>query len=284
MCPNRLVVIMLSVEETVLAGGVANQGSVVRVGATVRRPRGPHADSVAALFRHLEHVGFEGAPRSLGTDDRDREVLSWIPGDVPLPPFPDWAMSDTALVSVARLLRTYHDAVGGFVASHSSLGWSTELADPIGGWVLCHNDICPENVIFRDGRAVALLDFDYAAPGRRLWDVVATAAMWAPLVAPDWRRTHPSGLDAVSRTALFADAYGLDETGRHTFFEVITQRQEVGRSFVTRRVQAGETSFIDMVKEFGGQDKWSATDDWLAEQQSRLTTVLTEGHRGAEGT
>jgi hypothetical protein len=228
--PVGRLVIMQSVEETVLAGGVANQGSVVRVGDTVRRPRGRHSDAVAELLHYLDQVGFEGVPRSLGTDDRDREVLSWIPGDIPLPPFPGWAMSDEALISVARLLRGYHDAVDGFVASQPALMWSTELADPTGGWVLCHNDICPENVVFRDGRAVALLDFDYAAPGRRVWDVVATAAMWAPLVAADWRKTHPPGLDGVSRTALFADSYGLDKTNRRAFFEVLTQHGTWGRA------------------------------------------------------
>jgi Phosphotransferase enzyme family len=91
-------------------------------------------------------------------------------------------MSDDALISVARLLRGYHDAVDEFGTSHPGLTWSTELADPAGGSVLCHNDLCPENVVFRDGRAVALLDFDYAGPGSRVWDVVATAAMWAPPV------------------------------------------------------------------------------------------------------
>lgn len=272
------------VEESVLAGGVANQGSVVRVGDTVRRPRGRHSDAVAELLRHLERVGFEAAPRCVGTDERGRDVLSWIPGEVPLPPFPDWSMSDEALMSVARLLRRYHDAVDGFVASYSGLSWSAELADPAGGWVLCHNDICPENVVFRDGRAVALLDFDYAGPGRRVWDVVATAAMWAPLVAPDWRKTHPPGLDGVHRSALFADAYGLDKTDRRSFFEVLTQRREVGRSFVTRHVQAGETSFIDMVDAFGGAEKWAATDRWLDEEQLHLTTVLVDGHRSAEAT
>lgn len=255
---------------------------MVRVGDTVRRPRGRHSDAVVELLRHLEQVGFEGVPRSLGTDDRDREVLSWITGDVPLPPFPDWAMSDEALISVARLLRGYDDAVDRFVGSHAGLMWSTELADPSGGQVLCHNDICPENVVFRDGRAVAVLDFDYVGPGRRVWDVVATAAMWAPLAAPDWRKTHPPELDSVSRTALFADAYGLDEPGRRAFFEVLTQRQEVGQSFVTRHLQAGETSFIDMVDEFGGPERWAATDRWLDEEQSRLTNVLIDGRRTAE--
>jgi len=38
-----------------------------------------------------------------------------------------------------------------------------QLADPEGGTTLCHNDVCPDNVVFRDGHAAALIDFDLAA-------------------------------------------------------------------------------------------------------------------------
>ena len=58
--------------EIPLAGGDVNP--VVRVGDTVRRPRGPEA--VRALLEWYERVGFDGAPRFLGFDDRGREVLS----------------------------------------------------------------------------------------------------------------------------------------------------------------------------------------------------------------
>jgi hypothetical protein len=37
---------------------------------------------VRALLRHFEAVGFHGAPRLLGIDDRGRDVLSYLDGDV----------------------------------------------------------------------------------------------------------------------------------------------------------------------------------------------------------
>jgi thiamine kinase-like enzyme len=43
--------------------------------------------------------------------------------------------------------------------------WSSEMADPLGGELFCHNDVCLENVVFRDEVAVGLLDFDFAARG-----------------------------------------------------------------------------------------------------------------------
>ena len=49
---------------------------VVRVGRTVRRPVRPHTPAVHALLRHLEAVGFDGAPRVLGVDARNRDAVT----------------------------------------------------------------------------------------------------------------------------------------------------------------------------------------------------------------
>src|SRR3954451_8300444 len=53
---------------------------VVRVGDTVRRTMYPWSASVHLLLQHLESVGFGGAPRFLGIDDKGREVLSYVEG------------------------------------------------------------------------------------------------------------------------------------------------------------------------------------------------------------
>jgi hypothetical protein len=103
--------------EVLLLGGIANAGNVVRVGDTVRRPQRSWSAATHTLLRHLEAVGFEGAPRFLGADSQGREVLSYIPGTAVVEPYPDWALSDEALVSVADLLRAYHDAASTFDAS-----------------------------------------------------------------------------------------------------------------------------------------------------------------------
>src|SRR5256884_8900785 len=66
-------------QEIPLLGG--NTSTVVRVGDTVRRNVGPWTPAVHALLRHLEYVGFTGAPRALGLDERNREVLSYLDGE-----------------------------------------------------------------------------------------------------------------------------------------------------------------------------------------------------------
>src|SRR3954468_10246938 len=103
-------------DETLLRGGYTNAGQVARVGDTVRRPWRPTSPATRALLEHLERAGFAGAPRFLGIDDNGREVLSFIAGDAALEPYEAWALTDDTLVSVAELLRRYHDAVASFDA------------------------------------------------------------------------------------------------------------------------------------------------------------------------
>jgi len=165
--------------EVPLHGGLANAGQVVRVGDTVRRPRRSWSPATHALLLHLEAVGFDGAPRFLGVDDQDREVLSYVSGTAITPPFPPWALTDGALESVADLLRDYHRAVSSF--DPTSHEWPESPPAPFTGELVSHNDVNLDNVVFRDGRAVALIDFDLASPGCRVWDVACAARLWTPL-------------------------------------------------------------------------------------------------------
>ena len=87
---------------------------VERSGDAVRRPVGPWTPAVHALLRHLEVVGFDGAPRVLGIDAEGYEVLSYVAGETTSTPLPAWARTETALCSVAELVRRYHDAARSF--------------------------------------------------------------------------------------------------------------------------------------------------------------------------
>jgi hypothetical protein len=198
-------------DEVMLDGGTTNAGRVFRVGDTVRRPQRPTGDATRALLDHLEQVGFDGAPRYLGVDGRDREVLTYIRGEPALPPYPDWAFSDETLVSVAQLLRRYHDAAASF--DPSGYTWPHPLPARFRRGLVTHNDPNLDNVIFENGRAVALIDFDLANPGCAGWDLACAARLWVPLRDPF---DAPPGVAerALARLALFADAYGATREQR----------------------------------------------------------------------
>lgn len=197
--------------EVPLFGGTANRGLVFRVGDTVRRPSRSTGPAVHALLRHLETVGFDGAPRHLGTDERGREVLSYVEGTAVTPPYPAWALTDDALVSVAELLRAYHHAAASFDPAGQC--WSAPPPPGFAGGLVSHNDPNLDNIVFRGGRAVALIDFDLASPGSVVWDVAAAARLWVPLRPDRYIRDVRRGR-VTERLRLFVDAYGLSRADR----------------------------------------------------------------------
>lgn len=254
--------------DEILQGGVANSGGVVRRGDVVLRPSNPYSGAIHTFLQDLRSTGFAGAslPVELQADGRER--LVFIEGDVPLPPFPDWAQTDGALASTARLMRRFHDA-----STLVPIGpgpWSDELADPAGGPMICHNDVCLENVVFQDGLAIGLLDFDFAAPGRPIFDFAAFARMCVPIDDDvSAARLGFGEVDRPGRLRLVADTYGLDAAGRRELIQHLDRPMRGGGAFVQRRVDAGDRNFIRMLEEMGGMERYDRRLRWW------------EGSRGA---
>src|ERR1700733_7311044 len=137
-------------EEQPLPGG--NAGGAVLAGGTVRRPTGPWTPSVHALLRHLQARGFAGAPRVLGMDGQNREVLTYLPGET----------------------------------AGSSRPWPSRWRTSLRPWqpwdIIGHNDATPYNAVWRPlasgpdisargdagpgERLVGFVDWDFAAPCR----------------------------------------------------------------------------------------------------------------------
>ena len=243
----------------------------MRVGEHVLRPAPGNVEAIHALLRYARANGFEGVPEPVGVDPDGRERLVYVDGDVPLPPYPAWAQADEVLASVASLLRRYHEAVAGFPTTGA---WSDEMADPGGGPVVCHNDVCLENVVFRDGQAVALLDFEFASPGSPLYDLAAMARMCVP-VDPDSSVFGWPPNDPAIRLRVVVDAYGCSPAERGAFFDHLAGQIERGGEFVARRVAAGEQAFIEMWEKGGGMARFDRRRTWFGVERDRLAAALS---------
>ena len=265
-----------SVPEEVLQGGVANAGAVTRAGAHVLRPSNPHTATVHRFLTALRDTGFEGASVPVGIDVDGRERLEFVSGEVPLPPYPGWAQADGVLASTAALIRRFHDASAKLDRSGD---WSAEMADP-GPFdpacaIVCHNDVCLENVVFRDGVAVALLDFDFAAPGRPAYDLAQFARMCVPVDDPlSASQLGWAEADLPSRLRIVADGYGLDAGGRAELLAVLSSTIGLGGEFVRRRVEAGDPNFIRMWEQIGGMERFDRRRRWWTAEKHRFEAVL----------
>ncbi|MBB5122959.1 phosphotransferase [Streptomyces eurocidicus] len=219
-------------EEQPLSGGNISDG-VVRVGDTVRRPAGPWTPAVHALLTHLHEVGFRAAPRPLGIDERGREVLTFVPGDVIWPDRFALLEPSRRLARVARLVRGFHDAVEGF-APPADARWRT-LVPAEGADIIAHHDLAPWNLV-ADGEQWAFIDWDTAAPGSRLWDVAYAVHGFVPLSADPARQRA----DAADRLRVFADAYGLDESERRRLVPLLGRRTRSMHDFLRDRSAVGD--------------------------------------------
>jgi hypothetical protein len=259
--------------EQPLVGGIANAGRVVRVGPHVLRPSNPHSGSIHAFLRAVRHAGFEGASSPVGIERDGRERLVFVDGEVPVAPYPDWSQSDTALASIAGLLRGLHDAAGGF--DPRDLTWNDALADPAGGTLVCHNDVELSNVVFRGGIAVALLDFEFAAPGRPVYDVAQLARLCVPIDDDfDRARLGWRPADRPERLRLVADSYGLDRDGRAELLAAMNDAIDRVEAAVRRRVDAGDPNYVVMLNRTGGIEKYDRRRRWWTDHHDRFAAAL----------
>jgi hypothetical protein len=257
--------------EEPLYGGLTNTGLTTRVGDTVRRPLRPTSTATRALLDHLQRVGFDGAPRYLGVDERGREMVSFVEGRAVLPPWPAWALTDAALISVAELMRAYHDSVASF--DPSGHRWPSAVPRRFRDGVVTHNDPNLDNVIFDGGRAVALIDFDLASPGSAVWDLACCARLWVPLREP---RDCPEPLRdrSLARLAVFADAYGASAEQRAGIADALPHTHAWCYRIVRGAVSAGHEAFRRYWIAEGAQ-RAERTHRWLAGHDREIRAALS---------
>ena len=248
---------------------------IVRVGDTVRRPLRPFSLTVQAYLAHLRDAGFTGAPLPLGVDEKGREVLSFVPGDVPRNPLPPETAGEEVLVALARLIRSLHRASAGWApppwavwgGTPANAGQVTEQ-----GELVSHRDYYPGNVVFRDGRPAALIDFDLAKPTSRLYDIANALWYWAPLRDPRDRAPAFADADIPHRVAVFADAYGMTARQRAELAPFAVDMAH--RYLEGARISAELDPVFRKLWEDGAKDRLPRAEAWLRKAAPEIAARL----------
>ena len=184
-------------DEIPLPGG--NVGGAVRVGDTVRRPTGPWTPAVHELLDFLADAGLPCIPRVLGIDDRDREILTFLPGRVL--DIGRETLSDAQVRSAMRWLREYHAVVAGFPRDSRRWRFVERALEP--GEIVCHHDTAMYNMAFDGDELAGVFDWDVAGPGIPL-DDVAIFAWNSAVLFPDADAARSRTSCARSRTGTAA--------------------------------------------------------------------------------
>lgn len=258
---------MMNEDREQLHGGNVS-AEVWRVGDTVRRPTGPWTPGVHALLRHLEAVGFEGAPRVFGVDEEGQEILEFIPGVVPWPSsHHTYLGDDDAMWRVGSLLRGLHDAVATFTPP-PGVSWreteSVRDSEPFvdeRGLIVCHNDPAAWNLVVGDHRW-ALIDWDFAGPRPFIWDVAYAVIGMVPL-RPSLK---PLGWDMeapfpyVARVRALLEGYELEDRDRRRLMSVVVARVASVYDHLRRNASAGVEPWVSQWREGHGR-AWAKAMD-----------------------
>ena len=149
-----------------------------------------------------------------GFDDRGREVLTWVEGELVHPQ--PWDDPEPALWEVGRLMRDLHAATASFVPPPGATWMPWTLHQDRPGAIISHCNIAPWNIVARDGRPVALIGWEYAGPTDRLDEIAATGWYNAQLHDDDVadRVGLPDPVTQAGWLKAFLDGYELSRADR----------------------------------------------------------------------
>lgn len=253
--------------ETPISGGRLNRGRLMRLGDYVLRP----ADEDLSIEQLIIEVGkvFTGIPKTFGRDSGGRLKLEWIEGESAETFDEDEERSRTRLLSVGVLLRELHDSTVS-IASGIAATLRSSL-DPSGvREVVCHGDAGPGNIVFRNGSAFALIDWEMAAPGRRSWDLATALRYWAPFRNPANKKPAELLLNPLQRAQWILDGYSASHDLRSETVRLLLVNQRVQAEYVIGRIKArGEAVYEEWVTK-GGIRRLELDDAWLGGESKRL--------------
>ena len=210
--------------EVLRAKSLLHHKAVYRRGQVVVREAGPWTATVHSLLRHLEDVGFAGAPRVVGSgfDAEGRETLTYIEGEFTQPG--PWTLEGAA--AVGKLLRDLHDATASYRPPPDAI-WGPWFGRPLGGpdRVIGHCDVAPWNIVARNGLPVALIDWDFAGPVDPMVELAQACWLNAKLHDDDVARRDglPPLAERARQLRAMVDAYGLSARQRSGFVDRIIE-------------------------------------------------------------
>jgi thiamine kinase-like enzyme len=129
--------------------------------------------------------------------------------------------------------------------------------------------------VFRDGRAVAFIDFEFAAPGRPIYDLAQLGRLCVPIESDfdqDRIGWHPA--DRPKRLRLVADAYGLDRDARMELLDAMDDAIDRIEAAARRSADGADQRSLETLAATGGIEKYDRRRIWWMRHHGEFAAAL----------
>jgi hypothetical protein len=142
-----------------------------------------------------------------------REALTYMDGEL-IHPAP-W--SEEGIAAIGTMIRSLHEQMSDFRAEGTEIVWKDWFLHDLGHpGIISHCDIAPWNVLTKDGKPCALIDWEFVGPVDPLMELARACWLFPQLV--DDSLAAELGLPSPSKRAeqvrLLVDSYGLSASER----------------------------------------------------------------------
>lgn len=253
-------------DNEILNGG--RIGKIIKSNDKVVRPGNLWTIYVHNFLKYLLDNGFANIPTPYGIDEDGNEIVSYVEGVVYNDGLPECFLCDGVLVSVAKLLRRYHDIGAGYIDKLTGNEiWMLENQLPME--VMCHGDFAPYNVTFVDDVVSGIIDFDTLHPGPRLWDIAYAVYRWIPVVSPENPEYRDCLDEQIRKLKVFVDAYGLNEASRKELPTMMIKRIESLIIYMKKQAGLGNEDFARNIAD-GHMTLYQQDVEYISEHKEKI--------------
>ena len=185
----------------------------------VIRPMEKWSKNMHLLVNHFYNLGIP-VPRIIKTDKK-YEYSEYIEGERVHP----YKWTDEGLFEMGKLVKKIHVAAKKF-ESKDNMKWKPWFLRELGKPAICsHGDIAPWNIITKEGKPIAVVDWECAGPIDPLVELSRVCWLFPQLHDDDIAEQFelPSAKKRGDQVKIILDAYGLSKNKRSGFIEKIME-------------------------------------------------------------
>lgn len=178
--------------------------NVFKKGDFLYKEKDEKSSEIVTLLRKLEKSEFTKFGRLI-KEDQKFLIFEYIEGFVP-----DniGRTTNNQLYEATKILKEYHDVVANFYDYKEIL--------------MCHGDLTPNNMVFAEGKPIAIIDWNSIYIGHRYEDLAYMIMTWLDIADP--YRTFKDSIQTINKVI---EEYGATSYFRQNFMDIMINRAKM---------------------------------------------------------